>query len=1132
MGTRSTSWLKGARARVFLAALGKHPAWDDHMEVGLESDALVRVRRHLYVEGIGAAIDSGAWDRLAPDESLPAFGHAFLWRLDRDLIVGRMWASRDGKGRSKYPMLACFHASGIGPGWAWRELAPRLNRLQADCAAAQTQEAVLHAVTSLRDAARAALDAENPNALLTPLPADLASLADAPELGPDRRGLHRILYECERELAPWRELAETTTSRTRPINLAGHRLRLPVLAGDGPASLARWTGIVLSLVTDSAPVFAVIPDEARWLDIIVGDLSPAHLACLRTTPRKMALTSDVPYTLDPAFIARANALIDASPSHATAPSGRPTTTRQNPAWFNKWLALAAALVIVAVAIAILVGRRMPTPAQPAPPVETPRVETPPRPGPSDSGLTPRNDSRDPPSSPPAQTDIATAPDPPSVAAGSSRSVAATPEPGPGPDAPPAADRRDEEGWSRLPATLGDAVLDEAWRRGLEQIRSAAPAGRALEQARSWHGLLKILAETPRRDDLPAADRAALDDQRARSWRRTIDAIGDASSATALASAQSRVRESFTRIARQQAELEDAAGDTAAALDSLQSAALAESLPAPIADLGDRLTLARAAGLPSAQSLAREVESWQAHPTRSVDELRAEIEDPRASPWRRAAAWLRLRDRGWPATVDQLMDEVRLQRLLATLPGAAELDALRRAESESRWLRAASAAGADPDAVRAVNDQLAPLGLHPSLVERAPAPFRLAHAINELRAAMGRPGLDDADARTAVETFLEASARAGGSPWDQALRQAITPPRIAPPLENVGPGSVGWACRLVDDGGRVTYISPRGISIEFIRLDALGSPDRAVYLSAAEISLAQFAEIAAKNWDALRPYLRYEEPDPRQGPRVWVLAPPGGDPIRRAANPRDPSQGWVVTFGRGSAYGDDDGPEPAHPMQQISARAAIVAARLVGCRLPTTTEWLAAHAHGPAPTQNLRDSRWHRHWQILRERAAAERGSVKDSEWPAAGIFRPPEAPAIPPADDDTPAVSTDDGVLWFAHAEGDSRSRNRAGFAHLVGNVAEWVFEDGVALEQLSDLSPASLTRLIGDGGRLGVIGASALSPGSIDPQVPQRVDSRRSREMFSDVGFRLAFVVRGVSTAAPERTVREKVEGIVREIR
>lgn len=1112
MATRAGSWIKGGKPRLFLAALGKHPAWDDHMELGLESDALVRVRRQLYVEGIGAAIDGGAWDKLAPDEALPAFGHVFLWRFDQELVVGRMWASKDGKGRSKYPMLACFHAGGVGAGWALRELGPRLERIEAACIAATTHEGVAEIITRERDAARAAMGGEGPEAIRAPLPSDLASLAAAPELGPDRRGLLRILYECERDLSPWRDPGDAKSSGSGVVSPTGHRLRMPVPAGAAATGLARWVGVVFSLAADSAPVFAAAPHAGAWVDVIVGDLSASHLACLKATPRKMALTSDVPYTLDESFVARARAMIDAGGATPAPPAARPDAGPARPAWL-KWAglgAIGAGVVIGGVLVAGGGGGPGPTTAPEPSPQPTPLVREPepaPRPDPT--------------------------PDP--IVAAAPREPSPPVVPVPVPAEAPSAGNDNGVFWDSLPAVLGEGAVAAAWRRGVEQIRAeGGPVPRAREQVEAWKSLLAILAEAPRREVASAGDRAVLDAARERAWESAIEVVGDARAATALASAQARVRAGLVEAVRRHAELESAAADAATALAALTQAGAgaAEGVPDAVASAGDRLGMAAAAALPSALRVSEELKLWAAQPARSPDELAAEARDSNASPWRRVWAWRRLGEKGWPAGPAQLRAEAEIQASLAALPGAAALEALRRSESESRWLRGAGATGLDADALRATIATIGPLGLPPGIVSKAPRAFQVAKAALDLRDAIARPGIDDAATRVAVDTFLSASAAAGGSHWDEGLRAVITPPKVAPPLAGVGPASVGWKAEVSADGTRVTYASPRGgASIEFIRLEGVGGPDAATFLSASEVSLAQFIEVAAPGWDSIRPLLRaFDEFDPRLGPRVWTWSAGPGDPIRRAANLRDPTLGWIATMGRDPSYYAEDppaGPDLNHPMQQVSARAAIAAARLVGCRLPTSAEWRAAHAAGPATVQNLRDARWERQWRFLQTR-----GRVEESEWPGAGVFRPADLPALRPAEDSSPAVTHDDGILWFAPASGPPAARSAAGYFHLVGNVAEWVFEAPEAIERLTDVSPKSLTDLIGDGAALRVIGASALSPGDMEATRPAAVDHRRARDGFSDIGFRLAFVIRGVSPPTEVRSLRERVEEVVRSFR
>src|SRR4051812_34002960 len=97
-----------------LAAFGKHPGWNDHLDdMGFDTEALVAAKRLLYVQGISQNIDSGAWENLeAPVEGaepkalsrLEYFRHDFLWSMPpahaddtTPLMAGRLWSSTDGK---------------------------------------------------------------------------------------------------------------------------------------------------------------------------------------------------------------------------------------------------------------------------------------------------------------------------------------------------------------------------------------------------------------------------------------------------------------------------------------------------------------------------------------------------------------------------------------------------------------------------------------------------------------------------------------------------------------------------------------------------------------------------------------------------------------------------------------------------------------------------------------------------------------------------------------------------------------------------------------------------------------------------------------------------------------------------
>lgn len=76
----------------------------------------------------------------------------------------------------------------------------------------------------------------------------------------------------------------------------------------------------------------------------------------------------------------------------------------------------------------------------------------------------------------------------------------------------------------------------------------------------------------------------------------------------------------------------------------------------------------------------------------------------------------------------------------------------------------------------------------------------------------------------------------------------------------------------------------------------------------------------------------------------------------------------------------DPPSRDHPMQYLSPHAAVLAARLAGCRLPTVDEWTAAG--GAVGGTNLRDASWKRVHDHLRQFASS------GPEFPGAGLFWP------------------------------------------------------------------------------------------------------------------------------------------------
>ncbi|MBL9031138.1 MAG: hypothetical protein JNM80_05465 [Phycisphaerae bacterium] len=290
-----------------MAAFGKHPGWNDHIDdLGLSTPELVATKRLIYVEGVAGNIDSGAWDALDAGARLEGFDHLFAWRLaGSQVLAGAMWSSSDGKGRKRYPMVVCAQLTGVGLAWALHEALPVLMRLRAECPQADTADRV----RSLIDRSRAGLQAQVSAAEAQTETLDpaglLRALAARPELGPDGLGLVRIMYQCERELPAYRTPKSGIVGRSSTFVVRPQHLRVP-LGGDSPEQgLVTWHRFMLTQVDRMSPVLAIVPVGQSWVDLIVGEPTPAQFFCLRAAPKTMPLGSDIPYSLDPEFVARA-----------------------------------------------------------------------------------------------------------------------------------------------------------------------------------------------------------------------------------------------------------------------------------------------------------------------------------------------------------------------------------------------------------------------------------------------------------------------------------------------------------------------------------------------------------------------------------------------------------------------------------------------------------------------------------------------------------------------------------------------------------------------------------------------------------------------------------------------------------
>src|ERR1700722_2201124 len=133
----------GAAPRLILAVFGKHPGWDDHMTgIGIENETLAYIKQTLYVAGIGRQIDSGSWEKLEAEKRQDGFDHTFLWLRGGHTVLGQLWSSKDGKGRSKYPMVLCVDSEPGAAGFLLNTVRPGMENLRDACKAALTADQV------------------------------------------------------------------------------------------------------------------------------------------------------------------------------------------------------------------------------------------------------------------------------------------------------------------------------------------------------------------------------------------------------------------------------------------------------------------------------------------------------------------------------------------------------------------------------------------------------------------------------------------------------------------------------------------------------------------------------------------------------------------------------------------------------------------------------------------------------------------------------------------------------------------------------------------------------------------------------------------------------------------------------
>lgn len=352
---------------VALAAFGKHPGWDDHIgplpgritvaDLGLETESLNLATTVFYVNGIGGQIDSGAWEKLDSTQQLSFFKHVFVWQRSGQILIGRLWSSSDGKGRKLYPMVVCLHFIGVTLGGALKLGLAALAELEEGCVTTKSAEEVCGLLGRQRIALRKAIQTIDSSGEYAPVMPEALHKILPPAGDARREGFLRVLYQMQSQLGAF--AVGTPKTRVRPSPIRAQQIRVPAAGESVEKVLLFWTRFFLAHIEASAPLLLTMPLEEGWVDVTVGEPESHEFFCLRASPKAVPLVSEVPYTMDDAFRAKAEGFlqgfergetsaVDLEPVAVAAPTGNASVPAKSN--WRKWLGVGVVLIIGAVAV--------------------------------------------------------------------------------------------------------------------------------------------------------------------------------------------------------------------------------------------------------------------------------------------------------------------------------------------------------------------------------------------------------------------------------------------------------------------------------------------------------------------------------------------------------------------------------------------------------------------------------------------------------------------------------------------------------------------------------------------------------------------------------------------------------------
>jgi hypothetical protein len=506
------------------------------------------------------------------------------------------------------------------------------------------------------------------------------------------------------------------------------------------------------------------------------------------------------------------------------------------------------------------------------------------------------------------------------------------------------------------------------------------------------------------------------------------------------------------------------------------------------------------------------------------------DDESAALATRVAAWFRLGTASanpWPTDFTTLVaDDARATRLITLLHetgGTVSIDQITSAENNRRdafFSRLKDQSSVIAALSNANDDKSA------ALLAKSPNWFRYNAALYLLKnTAAGKV----TDAQKKQYTDLASQVNA---PNVQVVHDVLEDAQntLPPSLAESGPASVkGWQLRPGWTKDHCTYVSPAGTdTLEFIHVHVPGEADGVeCYLCTTEVPIALLRHLINGNLSAFNTAetLNASRVPLKSGMRNWKFDDTTGS---INLDESDYSKCFVVS------------PNEQLPLSFVTPQLSFYLARRLGCRLPTSHEWLAALAQARASTDanmkgfasigfRLRDRQFaHLLTNPNRDRDywpddnifIADTLSQIVPRQAAAAIWQAPDLDRLSHRDADSPPA-TQWPLSTLASSSGYGfrtvgDSDNFAGVFHdLIGNVAEYTMDTpvmlaekvSVASTQTSGETVHRITDWFSEDHlkAVSVIGGSALSPPNMDPEKPYPLPAS-GPSVFADVGFRLAF--------------------------